>query len=340
MSNRDALLLCPHLTLVPPRMKLYKIYSKKVMSLLLEYTYKVEQFSIDEAWMDVTDLINYKTNAKDIAYTIKDKIKKEIGVTVSVGISYNKVLAKLASDIASRDSIYEINEKIFKNIIWKRPVKDIIGVGKKTNEKLNSMNLFTIEDLAKSDVKLIKAVLNKHGETLWKYANGIDDSVVNYEQTFPKSIGNSHTAIKDICDWDDAKGILLMISEQVGNRLRRYNARASTISITIKATDFRSFTRQKKCQGYLVTTKNIYNEALNLLVENWNKEYSIRLLGISLSGIQYYEEQLSFNESLTENDLKEESIDNVLDSINNKYGKTLISRAASLSPHKLYTKDN
>lgn len=338
MSNRDALMLCPNLIMVPPRMKLYKKYSNKVMNLLRQYTYKVEQFSIDEAWVDISDMLYGKHTPQSIAFEIKERIKYEIGVTVSIGISYNKIIAKLASDIADRDSIYEINEYKFKTETWKRPVKEMMGVGSKTNEKLKSMNIITIEDMAKADITLIKAILKKPGEVLWQHANGIDKSPVNYESSFPKSIGNSHTAIKDIKNMYGAKKMLLLISEQVGCRLRKYKATATVVSITVKTNDFKSYTRQRTIQGGICTTKRIYKEAINLLKENWKEDIPIRLLGISLSGIQYYEQQLSFSSLMGESEVKDEIIDKIIDETNLKYNKILITRATILDSHKIYTK--
>lgn len=338
MSNRDALMLCPTLILVPPRMKLYKKYSNAVMSLLRQYTYKVEQFSIDEAWMDITDMLYGKNTSISIAYDIKERIKNELGVTVSIGISYNKVIAKLASDIADRDSIYSINEYMFKTEIWKRPVKEMLGVGKKTNEKLKSLNIETIGDLARADIRLVKAILKKPGEVLWLHANGIDRDEVNYKKTFPKSIGNSHTAIVDIKTMSNAKKMLLMISEQVGLRLRQYKATTTVISITVKTNDFKSYTRQRKIQSGVCTTRRIFMEACKLLEDNWDESVPIRQLGISLSGIQYYEQQLSFSTLMDVKEFNDEIIDKTIDSINIKYNKILIARASVLDIHKIYTK--
>ena len=338
MSNRDAINLCPHLKMIPPRMSLYKEYSEKVMSILREYTYKVEQFSIDEAWLDISDLVNNNCNPNDIAFNIKEKIKKEVGVTVSVGISYNKVLAKLASDIAKKDSIYGIDRDKLKTVIWKKPVKDLFGVGSKTYAKLKTMNIYTIGDLAKSDKELIKTILKKPGVQLWEYANGYDLSPVNYIKSYPKSIGNSHTFVKDITSKEEAKKMLLLISEQVGLRLRNYRATASVISVAIKTSDFVSFTRQKSLQFTVCTTNRIYQEACKILEENWDKTKAIRLLGVSLSNIKYYEEQLSFSSIMNDKDFRDELVDITMDNINKKYKKQIITRAILLEYHKMYSR--
>lgn len=336
MSNRDAINLCPHLKMVPPRMGLYKEYSEKVMGILREYSYKLEQFSIDEAWLDISDLINNNCSPYDIAFNIKEKIKKEVGVTVSVGVSYNKVLAKLASDIAEKDSIYWIDRERLKTVIWKKPVKDLFGVGSKTYDKLKTMNIYTIGDLASSDKDLIKTILKKPGIQLWEYANGYDLSPVNYIKSYPKSIGNSHTFVDDIKSKEECKKMLLLIAEQVGSRLRNYKATASVISITIKTNDFVSFTRQRSLQCTICTTNRIYREAYKLFEENWDEKKPIRLIGISVSNIKYYEEQLSFSSIMNDRDFKDELVDIAMDNINKKYKKQVVTRAILLEYHKVY----
>lgn len=336
MSNRDALHLYPSLLMVPPRMDLYKGYSEKVMNILRNYTYKVEQFSIDEAWLDITDIISIDNTAYDIAFEIKERVKYEIGITVSVGLSYCKVLAKLASDTASIDSIYKIDQDILRTIVWKMPIKELLGVGKKTKEKLHAMNIYTIGELANTDIALLKAVLKKSGEQLWKHANGFDKSEVNYIKSFPKSISNAHTARKDIYTLTEAKRMLLLLSEHVGMRLRKYKATATVISITVKTNDFNSYTRQKKLVGSTCTTNRIYDEAIQLLLNNWDAKKPIRLLGVAISDIQYYEEQISFSSLVNDKEFKDETIDCIIDSINMKYNKTIITRAGILETHKIY----
>lgn len=336
MSNRDALKLCPGLTMVKPRHSLYKKYSNKMINLLREYTYKLEQFSIDEAWIDISDIAYNKDTALNIAYDIKNRIKREIGVTVSIGVSYCKILSKLASSVADRDSVFLIDYNNLKTDVWKMPAKELMGVGAKTCEKLKAINIYTIADLALADVTLLKTLLKKQGEQLWKYANGLDNSKVNYKSSFPKSIGNSHTVIKDIESMEDAKKILLLISMQVGERLRRYKATASVISIVVKTNDFKSFTRQKTLQSGTCTTNRIYTECCKLLEEHWNGKTPIRLIGISLGKIKYYEEQISFDSLLNGFEYKNEILDYAIDEINRKYSKPVITRALIIEESKIY----
>lgn len=336
MSNRDALKLCPGLTMVKPRHGLYKKYSNNMINLLREYTYKLEQFSIDEAWIDISDIAYNKDTALNIAYDIKNRIKYEIGVTVSIGVSYCKILSKLASSVADRDSVFLIDYNNLKTDVWKMPAKELMGVGAKTCEKLKAINIYTIGDIALADVTLLKTLLKKQGEQLWKYANGLDNSKVNYKSSFPKSIGNSHTVIKDIESMEDAKKILLLISMQVGERLRRYKATASVISIVVKTNDFKSFTRQKTLQSGTCTTNRIYTECCKLLEEHWGGKTPIRLIGISLGKIKYYEEQISFDSLLNGFEYKNEILDYVIDDINRKYSKPVVTRALIIEESKIY----
>lgn len=336
MSNRDAIILCPHLKFISPRMSLYKKYSNKVMNIIREYSYKVEQSSIDEAWIDISDITTKREDVYKLAFSIKERIKNELGVTVSIGISYNKVLAKLASDIASKDSFYEITDKLFREKIWNRPAKDLIGVGDKTYDKLKSLNIFTIKDLATSDIYLIKAILKKHGEVLWYHANGIDNTPVNFKKSFPKSIGISHTLKSDVKKYEEASNMLLFISEEVGAKLRKYKASATTITVNIKFKDFTSVTKRKTLNYSFYSTKCIYKEALRLLYESWDKQKPIRLLGITLSNIQYYEEQLSFYSCIYADNVLQDKIDTIIDIANKTYKKTITTRAAILDVKKLY----
>lgn len=295
MSNKEALKLCPNLVLVPPQHDLYLRYSKKVMNILRGFHYKLEQSSIDEAWLDISDLCTSYNDAIKIAIDIKEKIYNDLGITVSVGISYCKILSKLASDIADVNDIYIIKQSELKEKVWHLPVKKLCGVGSRTEEKLEALNIFTIGDLATSDIALIKGILKKPGETLWFYSNGIDNNKINHIKSLPKSIGHAKTSEKDICTLEDAYIFLESISDDIEKRMKKYCASGKTISITIKTNDFNSFNRQKTRIISINSKDNIFNESKLLLKDNWNEQKPIRMLGITLSNLNYFEEQLCFD---------------------------------------------
>lgn len=295
MSNYEAKKKCPNLTLIEPKHDLYKRYSKEVMNILRKYSYKLEQFSIDEGWLDVTHCCDSYEEAWDIAYKIKEEIHERLNITVSVGVSFCKIYSKLASDLAECNGIYILRQSDLRTVIWNLPVESICGVGKKTREKLKGLNIFTIGDLANSDFYLIKAILNKNGITLWKYANGIDDDKVNHLKSLPKSIGISKTSATDILNKDEAYSFLKDLVSELHERVIKYHTTASTVSIVVKTNNFSSYTRQKTRFTPTSDKDAILKDAYTLLLQNWNEDIPIRMLGVSLTKLTYFEEQLSFN---------------------------------------------
>lgn len=294
MSARKALTLCPDLKLIPPHMELYKEYSAKVMDILLSFTKKVEKKSIDEACMDITDLVSDYNEAKILAFKIINEIKNSLNLSVSVGISFNKTMAKLGSDLAEPLKVFIITKDSLQKDIWPLPVKFLTGAGPKTCEKLYALNIQTIGDLAKTDPLLLRTMLKKQGDILYNKANGLDDTPVDYSETLPKSIGCSKTSPIDLTTVDECKEFFIPIADNVLNRLNSYQARATTICVTIRTHDFNTITRQKTLAYHINTKDTIIKEAYSLFIENWDNKTPIRLLGISLSGIEYYKEQLSF----------------------------------------------
>ena len=295
MSNREALSRCPNLKLIPPHHDLYEIYSMSVMDILREFIYKLEQTSIDEAYLDVSEYCNSYEEAEILANKIKNAIYERLNITVSIGISYNKVLSKLSSDIAEYNSIYTIKRNELSKKVWSLPISCLCGVGKRTEEKLHMLNIFTIGELAKSDPKLIKSVLKKPGEILWKHSNGIDNSEVNHIKTLPKSIGHSKTSIENITSYVEAYKLLENLCMDVVKRMNKYYATGATIVVTIKTNDLNSFSRQKTRFNTTCSQKIIFEESKLLLNKNWNEDKPIRMLGVTISNLKYYEEQLSFN---------------------------------------------
>ena len=318
---------CPNLQIFQSDFKVYYQYSNALYELLCEYTDKIERFSIDECFLDMT---NYLKNRKpyEIALEINRRVKEKFGFTVNIGIANNKLLAKMASDFEKPDKIHTLYKSEIKTKMWNLPVSELFMVGKKSLPKLEKMHIRTIGDLAQKDkLELIKA-FGKYGRMIWEYANGIDNSEVIYEEQEPKCIGNSITLPYDFSDIEKIKEVLLSIVEQTTYRLRKHELYANVVNVQIKTKDFKVFSHQRKMETATNSTKMIYEEAKKLLEELY-KGIPIRLIGVRVDGLSKKDEiQISlFDNKQNE---KQEKIDFVLDKIKDKYGYNAITRAGKI----------
>ncbi len=221
---------CKNLQIFPPNYSVYRKYSDKLYKLLSEYTEKIERFSIDECFLDMT---NYLANSTllEKAKEINKRVREELGFTVNVGVAHNKLLAKMASDFTKPDRVHTLFEEEIPIKMWPLNVSELFMLGRKTVPKLNNMQIKTIGELAKCDVKTLSKKFGKHGVQMWEYANGIDKSEVNYKKEKPKGIGNSITLPRDIRTTEELEEILLRITEQVTFRLRKNNMLAKTVNV-------------------------------------------------------------------------------------------------------------
>ena len=230
---------CPGLVIVDAHHEKYEFYSKKLREMYSEYTDKVEPFGLDECWLDMTGIAEDYSEAEKIALEIRDRVKNEFKLTCSVGISFNKVFAKLGSDYKKPDATTVFSDTDWKEKIWPLSVSDLLFVGKHTAEKLLLINIKTIGDLAKADADYIGRYLGKSGIALWEYANGLDDSPVaeaGYRRV-PKSVGNSTTTSEDMTSDRQIERTLHMLSESVASRLRRHMLKGSVVQITVRDRD-------------------------------------------------------------------------------------------------------
>jgi DNA polymerase-4 len=332
MILREAFRLCPDLIIIPPDHRFYEKKSKEVMQILSSYTPIVEQNSIDEAWLDMTGCETLFGQPLESARSIMDRIKNELNLWCSIGISENKFLAKMASEMKKPLGITELWKKDIQEKLWPLPVDYMYGVGKQTAKKLNSMGIYTIKDLALTKKEDIHHKLGKIGVELVLLANGIDDSPVNLDREDIKSIGRSTTLPSDITDIEDAKAILMELSDDIGMTARESGKKGNTVQITIKYSNFNTITRQMTISP-TCNIKDIYAAGVKLLEKNWSNE-PVRLLGISLSGFQNESEQISLFQ-LDKNEAKgDEKIDNLEDTIlkiRKKYGADIIKPGI---PHK------
>ena len=275
----DALRKCPGLVLVPPNRRLYEKYSEAFLQILRKYSDAVEKFSIDEAFADMTGTRELFGEPVCAANAIKDEIYETLGFTVNVGVSCNKLLAKMASDFRKPNFVHTLFPEEIEKKMWPLPVRELFLVGKASERKLHAIGIRTIGDLAKADVKVLKSILKKPGETLWDFANGRAASVVEQKPADNKGYGNSKTTAFDVTEREDAKRILLSLAETVGRRLRKDGARIEVVSVTIRSCDFSESSHQCALLAATNITKEIYDTACRLFDELWDGT-PIRLLGI------------------------------------------------------------
>jgi len=334
----QARMKCPELRVYPVKHTLYKEYSNKLYQLLLQYTDKIERFSVDECFLDMTNYLAGDTLLNK-AYEINRRVKQELGFTVNVGVAHNKLLAKMASDFTKPDRVHTLFEEEIPTKMWELPISELFMLGRKTIPKLYNMRIKTIGQLAKADKQLIIKKFGKHGLMMWEYANGIDNSEVQYKYEKPKGVGNSTTLPMDVNDISKLEEILLALTEQVTYRLRRYDLLANVVNVQLRTKEFEDKSHQRKLPEATSNTKEIYALAKELLHEMYIKGTSIRLIGMRVDNlIEKDELQLSlFSHQDSE---KQEKIDKVVDDLKQKYGYNSITRAGKLnSEEKIKFKD-
>ena len=326
----QALQKCPELLIVPSRHHIYEFYSEQFMAILREYSPVVEQYSIDEAFMDMTGMELLFGPPLECAYKIKDRIKKELGFTVNVGISTNHLLAKMAGDLKKPDMVHTLFPEEIEQKMWPLPVEDLFFVGKATAAKLHTLGIHTIGDLAKSDRNMLYSHMKSTGDTIWKFANGIDEVVTGRKNQEAKGYSNETTLAHDVTEQEEAEEILLGLVEQVSGRLRADGKRAEVVSVGIKDAWFVSSSHQCVLPNPTAGTRELYEHACRLLSEFWDGK-PIRLLNFYASRITEEEgRQMSLFD--TTDYEKQEKADAAMDAIREKFGAGAIKRAAFLKP--------
>lgn len=312
--------------------KKYKEYSNQLYQLLLEYTDKIERYSIDECFLDMTKYL-MKDTLLHKAKEINQRVKAELGFTVNVGVAHNKFLAKMASDFTKPDRVHTLFENEIPTKMWNLPTSEMFMLGKKTVPQLYHMGIKTIGDLAKTDRALLIKKFGKHGNLMWEYANGIDLSEVIDQPELPKSIGNSTTFPKDISDIELLEQVLLALAEQVSYRLRNYNLLTKCVSVQLRTNQFEDVSHQGRLDFETSSTKMIYQKAKELLRELYKSGKLIRLLGLRVDNLTPKEEmQLSF---FSRDDEKQEKLEQTVDYLKNKFGYDVITRAGKLNSQEL-----
>lgn len=325
---------CRNLQVYQGNFKIYREYSNKLYNLLLEYTDKIERFSIDECFLDMTNYL-MKDTLLNKAKEINKRVKEELGFTVNVGVANNKLLAKMASDFTKPDKVHTLFKEEIKEKMWNLPISELFMLGKKTVPKLYNMKIRTIGDLANTDKEILIKKFGKHGKMMWEYANGIDESEVQYMPEKPKSIGNSVTLPVDINNIEQLEEVLLALTEQVTYRLRKQNMVANVVNVQLRTKDFQDFSHQAKLDNATSNTKNILKKAKFLLKEMFKIGMSIRLIGVRVDNLISEDEMQISLFGNTESDEKQRKLDSVMDSLNEKYGVNSITRAGKLEAQKI-----
>ena len=319
----------------------YLKVSKEVRKIYEDYTDRIEAYGIDECWLDVTASLNLFGSGVQIANTIRERVKKEIGITVSVGVSWNKIFAKLGSDMKKPDAVTEITEGNYKEIVWSLPVEDLLYVGNATKQKLNRIGVKTIGQLAQSDEGLLVRMLGKWGSYLHTFANGKDSSPVTTvdEEENIKSIGNSLTVYRDLKDEEDVRMVIHLLSDSVAARMRESGlTRARTVHLYARASDLSGYQKQGKLPRPCSNAIEISKKAFELFREVYPWQSYVRGLGVSVSDFCFGAEQLDLFGSL-EKDEKQRRLDAAVDKLRKKYGNNVIQSAIVYKDPKIRDMD-
>jgi Nucleotidyltransferase/DNA polymerase involved in DNA repair len=328
---------CPDLVIMPPNYHLYMRFSKLARQIYLDYTDQVEPFGLDECWLDVTGSA-IKGDGLTIAKEISSRIKYEMGITVSIGVSYNKIFAKLGSDYRKPDAITVISKENYKQIAWPLPASDLLYVGRSTEKRLTSYGIHTIGDLAGTSNDILRSNFGKWGDVLYCFSNGLDTTPVAQFDNQPtiKSIGNSTTTPRDLENNEDVKIILFVLADSVARRLREQGFKARTVCISVRDNQLFSFTRQCTLKQYTNITSEIAREGFDLFRRQYRWQQPIRSIGISVT--DFVSDTIPTQTDLfssEETREKKEHLDHAVDWLKNRFGSYSVQPAIMLTDKQL-----
>lgn len=326
---------CPDLVLAPPHHDRYAYFSKRAKEIYYRYTDRIESFGLDECWLDVYGSERLFGDGERIANLIREDVKRELGLTVSVGVSFNKVFAKLGSDYKKPDAVTVFDRDKMESVIWKLPCETLLFVGPRTEKTLKKYGIRTIGDIARMELSAMRSMLGKAGETLWLYATGEDHSPVapadSREEA--KSIGNSTTLPHDVTDEGEIREALLSLAESVAASLRAEGVKAGEVQLTVKNSEFEEFQRQCRIEPPVCDSRSLYRAALNLYRRE-NRRWAVRLLGIragKLTGSGEVQTSL-FDDTGGRERL--ERLETTVDFVRERFGRESVSRALTIHPKK------
>jgi len=321
---------CPDLQFVRPHHEKYKKYSLMINEIYYRYTDMVEPFSIDESWLDVTASRTLFGTGKEIADNIRETVKKELGLTLSVGVSFNKIFAKMGSEYKKPDATTEITRDNFKDILWPLPINELFFVGRASAEKLRSFGIRTIGDLAVSDLEWLEKQFGKHGVMMYEYANGLENSPVALasEKQKIKSVGNGITFKRNLTTEEDIRIAVMKLSDTVSGRLRKYQLKCAGVKVDIKDSNLKTISRQSQLDFSTNTAEDISAAAIEIIKRSWKVgENPIRL--ITITGINLHDEneaqQLTLWNRNEEARMDSEKLGRTMDTIREKFGKNAIT---------------
>ena len=326
---------CPDLIVVPPHFDTYMEFSKRVHKIFEDYTDLIEPFGLDECWLDVSG--DWFKTGEQIAYEIRQRVKEEIGITVSVGVSFNKIFAKLGSDYKKPDAVTVISKENFRDIVWKLPCSDLLMIGRATTKKLNHYGIYTIGDVANADDGFMKSIFGKNGEMLLSFARGEDNSSVRHMDLSReiKSVGNSTTTPRDLVNNDDVKVVFTVLAESVARRLRSGGYRGTTLSISVRSNNLESFTRQCKLKAPTNVSNELIKSAMELFTVNYKWDRPIRSIGLSVTDFDFDEiVQYDISGSAQKRE-KLERLENAVDKLKDRYGNYCVQKGTALIDTRL-----
>lgn len=327
---------CPSLLLVPPHMEKYWEICERINAIYQSYTDLVERFSVDESFLDVTGTMHLFGSGKDIADQLRKRVQEEIGITVSVGVSYNKTFAKMGSDYKKPDATTVINRENYRSLLWPLPVQEFLFVGKASGEVLNRHGIVTVGDLAATDEGVLTSLLGKAGAALKNNAMGNDPSPVKRadETETPKSVGNGVTFPRDLLAREEILSGLLLLCDQVGTRLRQQKLYALAVQVQIKDPGLKVISRQKRLPFPSYSTKVLRDTAMEVVDKEWPSGAPIRMLTVTaINLVEQGAEQLGLFEDRQQTD-KQQRLESTLDSIRTRYGSDAMKYARVMDKFK------
>lgn len=328
---------CPDIVFTPPHYDRYMQFSTAAREIYSEYTDQVEPYGLDECWLDVTGSIALFGDGRAIADELRRRIRQELGVTASVGVSYNKIFAKLGSDMKKPDATTVITSERFKEIVWPLPVSDLLYVGRATHAKLKRYCIKTIGDLAAADQRFLQRLLGQNGMMLWCFANGLDTSPVSNigAKSLIHSIGNSTTAPRDLVTDEDIKITLYVLCESVSARMREYDFVCDTVQLGVRDNELQSYERQGKLPYPNRTAKALFEKAFELYKRNHLSGKPVRSLSVRACRLSVREnEQLSLMPDVAAIQ-KQEELESAVDALRNRFGHFSVQRGLLLTDLQL-----